>query len=104
MTARELAWLAGAPARTLLLGVIGVYRAVFSGWLGGQCRFSPTCSQYAHDAIRAHGAFRGSALAAWRIARCNPYGRGGLDPVPPARHRRGDPYDEVVQVHEEASA
>lgn len=106
MTARELAWLAGAPVRASLLGAIGVYRAVFSGWLGGQCRFSPTCSQYAQDAIRAHGALRGSALAVWRIARCNPYGRGGFEPVPPARHPRGKdhPYDGIAQAHEEASA
>ena len=56
-----------------------------SGWLGGQCRFHPTCSRYAEEAIRTHGAIRGSILAAGRVLRCNPFGRGGLDPVPRAR-------------------
>ena len=74
---------AGAPARTMLIGAIGVYRVALSGWLGGQCRFSPSCSQYAEEAIRSHGALRGSAMALWRVLRCNPFGRGGLEPVPP---------------------
>ena len=86
MTAlRRAAWAAGAPARALLIGGIRVYRLVLSGWLGGQCRFLPTCSRYAEEAIATHGAVRGSALAARRILRCNPFGRGGLDPVPAAR-------------------
>lgn len=104
MTAREFAWLAGAPVRATLLGAIGIYRTVFSGWLGGQCRFTPTCSQYGQDAIRLHGALRGSALAVWRIGRCNPYGRGGFDPVPLARRLHGQPYDNIAHVNEEASA
>jgi putative membrane protein insertion efficiency factor len=72
----------GAPVRMVLIGAIRLYRIVLSGWLGGQCRFSPTCSHYAEQAIRTHGALRGSALAVGRILRCNPFGRGGLDPVP----------------------
>ena len=104
MTVHELAWRGGAPARTLLTGAIHVYRAVFSGWLGGQCRYYPTCSHYAEDAIRHHGALRGSALAIWRIARCNPYGRGGFDPVPQTRHGRNSVYDDVVHSSEEARA
>ena len=72
----------GAPLRWVLLGAIRVYRATLSGWLGGQCRFYPSCSHYAEDAIRTHGALRGSGLAAWRVLRCNPFGRGGLEPVP----------------------
>ena len=55
---------AGAPVRALEIGLIRVYRATLSGWLGGQCRFYPTCSHYAEDAIREHGAVRGTALAA----------------------------------------
>ncbi|HMI30395.1 MAG TPA: membrane protein insertion efficiency factor YidD [Candidatus Limnocylindrales bacterium] len=71
----------GAPARALLLAAIRLYRATLSGVLGGQCRFYPTCSHYAEDAIRTQGALKGSVRAAWRVLRCNPFGRGGLDPV-----------------------
>ena len=74
------------PARWVLLGGIRVYRATLSGWLGGQCRFYPTCSHYAEDAIRTHGARQGSALATWRVLRCNPYGAGGVDHVPFQHH------------------
>lgn len=83
--ARRVLWGLGAPARILLLGLIGAYRLLLSGWLGGQCRFYPTCSRYAEEAIRAHGAVRGSALAAWRIARCGPFTLGGVDHVPPRK-------------------
>jgi putative membrane protein insertion efficiency factor len=75
-------WRAGTPARWLLLTSIRVYRGTAAGWLGGQCRFYPSCSHYAETAIRTHGAIRGSALAIWRILRCNPYGAGGVDHVP----------------------
>ncbi|HEX7144151.1 MAG TPA: membrane protein insertion efficiency factor YidD, partial [Gaiellaceae bacterium] len=64
--ARGLSWIVGAPARGLLIGLIRLYRLTLSGWLGGQCRFYPTCSRYAEDAIRTHGAVRGTALSAWR--------------------------------------
>lgn len=80
---RRLLWRAGAPVRLSLLGVIALYRLTLSWWLGGQCRFSPTCSHYAEEAIRTHGALRGSLLALRRVLRCNPFGRGGIDPVPP---------------------
>jgi putative membrane protein insertion efficiency factor len=83
--ARRLTWIFGAPARALLLGLIQLYRMTLSGWLGGQCRFYPTCSHYAEDAIRARGFAAGWALAAWRIARCNPFGKGGLEPAPESR-------------------
>ncbi len=76
---------AGAPVRAFEIGLIRVYRATLSGWLGGQCRFYPTCSHYAEDAIREYGAVRGIGLAAWRILRCNPFGAGGIDRV----RRRG---------------
>lgn len=78
-------WAVGAPARALLVGLIRVYRATLSGWLGGQCRFYPTCSHYGEEAIHTHGALRGSMLTVWRIMRCNPFGEGGIDRVPPAR-------------------
>jgi uncharacterized protein len=83
---------AGAPIRMVLLTLIGAYRLTLSGVLGGQCRFHPSCSHYAEEAIRTHGAIRGSGLAMWRILRCNPFGRGGSDPVPP-----GTMYDPVVR-------
>ncbi|MGH3927055.1 MAG: membrane protein insertion efficiency factor YidD [Pseudonocardiaceae bacterium] len=79
---RRVLWNAGAPARLVLLAAIRTYQLTLSGWLGGQCRFSPTCSRYAEEAIRSLGATRGSFLATRRLLRCNPFGRGGLDPVP----------------------
>jgi putative membrane protein insertion efficiency factor len=88
---RQGLWMAGAPARGLLIAGIRLYRSTLSGWLGGQCRFYPTCSHYAESAVAEHGAIKGSVMAAWRVARCNPFGRGGIDPVPtPAR------YDHVI--------
>jgi uncharacterized protein len=71
----------GAPVRALEIGFIRLYRATLSGWLGGQCRFYPTCSHYAEQAIRERGASIGTVLAVWRILRCNPFGAGGIDPV-----------------------
>jgi putative membrane protein insertion efficiency factor len=104
---RSLLWQAGAPARLILRGAISLYRLTLSGWLGGQCRFSPSCSRYAEEAIRTHGAFKGSLLMVGRVLRCNPFGRGGLDPVPrahphnPARRLGADlpnlPYDSAIQ-------
>ena len=90
-TSRGPLWTLGAPVRWALLGSIVVYRVTLSGWLGGQCRFSPTCSHYAEGAIRTHGAVRGAYLATRRVLRCNPFHPGGLDPVPPS------PYDVAIQ-------
>ena len=92
----RIAWKAGAPARLALLGLIRLYRVTLSGWLGGQCRFYPTCSHYAEDAIRMHGAVRGTVMAAWRIARCGPFTDGGVDRVPAPRRSTG--YDAVIQA------
>jgi putative membrane protein insertion efficiency factor len=69
-------------AAHLLVALIGVYRKVLSPLLPRHCRYEPTCSAYAVEAIRTHGALRGSALAMRRIARCHPFHPGGLDPVP----------------------
>ncbi|MEG1050267.1 MAG: membrane protein insertion efficiency factor YidD [Oscillospiraceae bacterium] len=65
---------------------IKLYQKFISPLLGNNCRFYPTCSAYAIEAIEVHGALKGLVLAVWRILRCNPYGKGGVDPVPP-KHR-----------------
>lgn len=66
----------------VLIGLIRGYRYLFSPWLGARCRFHPTCSHYALDAIESHGAARGTVLAARRLLRCHPWCAGGYDPVP----------------------
>jgi putative membrane protein insertion efficiency factor len=68
--------------KALLLGAIRAYRLLLSPWWGGQCRFSPTCSDYAAEAITRHGSLSGSWLALRRLARCHPWCAGGFDPVP----------------------
>lgn len=69
----------------ILLLLIRGYRYLLSPWLGSQCRFHPTCSAYAEQAISTHGSVRGIWLAAARIAKCHPWHAGGLDPVPPRK-------------------
>ena len=64
------------------LAAIYAYRVLLGPWLGGHCRFHPTCSQYALDAYRLHGPVRGSWLTLRRLARCHPLGGRGVDPVP----------------------
>jgi uncharacterized protein len=71
-------------ARHALLALLAFYRVVLSPFVGGGCRFVPSCSEYAHDAVIEHGALRGGWLALRRLSRCHPLGSYGLDPVPPA--------------------
>ncbi len=71
--------------RRLLAAPIRFYRYFLSPWLGSACRFEPTCSLYALEALDRHGAVRGTALAAHRVLRCHPGCAGGLDPVPATR-------------------
>ncbi len=78
-----MAWLMAAPVR--------LYRATFSPIVGMHCRFQPTCSAYALEALEKHGALRGGLLTAWRILRCNPWGGAGYDPPPEPRRRRPRP-------------
>jgi len=66
----------------LLILPIRFYQKVISPIKPPSCRFTPTCSQYAIEAIRKHGPFKGLYLAVWRILRCNPWGGSGYDPVP----------------------
>ncbi|HXV75553.1 MAG TPA: membrane protein insertion efficiency factor YidD [Candidatus Polarisedimenticolaceae bacterium] len=69
-------------ARSLLVALLRVYQRIVSPFLPRACRFYPSCSQYAIEAIDLHGAARGSWLAVKRLARCQPFSRGGFDPVP----------------------
>jgi putative membrane protein insertion efficiency factor len=73
---------AHSAAGRAVVGTLSAYRAVVSPWLGSRCRFHPSCSAYAIEAVQIHGALRGTALAARRIARCHPWHPGGHDPVP----------------------
>ena len=67
--------------RWLLIQLVLLYRATLGRLLGGQCRFQPTCSQYAIDAVNKHGPWRGSWMTAKRICRCHPWGGKGYDPA-----------------------
>lgn len=66
----------------LIILVIRAYQIVLAPFVGGACRFQPSCSAYAVEAVATHGAWRGSLLAARRLSRCHPLGRAGFDPVP----------------------
>jgi hypothetical protein len=74
--------------RAILLGLIWIYRRTLSPVLGARCRFEPSCSVYAEEAIQTHGALRGGRMAIWRLLRCQPFARGGIDPVPGPRSPR----------------
>ena len=74
--------------QTLVLYFIKAYRVVLSPFLGQACRFEPSCSRYAEEAIKAHGLIKGSALGVKRICRCHPWNEGGFDPVPDANHHQ----------------
>ena len=66
----------------ILVAFIRLYQVFISPLLGANCRFSPTCSHYAIEAIRKYGALKGGYLSVWRILRCHPFHPGGYDPVP----------------------
>lgn len=69
--------------RWVLLGLIRLYQMLVSPALpAGTCRFYPSCSHYGYQAIYKYGVLKGSLMAAWRVLRCNPFNRGGYDPVP----------------------
>lgn len=71
----------------LLLLLVRLYRRLLSPLTGARCRFLPTCSEYAEESLREHGAARGAALAARRLLRCHPFGPSGFDPVPAPRRK-----------------
>lgn len=81
------------PLTWLLIGFVKAWRAVISPLYGDVCKYYPSCSAYGLQALQVHGALRGSAMIVWRILRCNPWSRGGHDPVPgtdPAGHDAPD--------------
>jgi len=67
--------------RSIIAGLISLYQKALSPWLPQSCRFYPTCSEYSRQAILKYGTIKGGAMAAWRILRCNPWNKGGVDPV-----------------------
>lgn len=79
------------PLAYVLSLPVRAYRIIFSPWVGFNCRYQPTCSAYALEALEKHGAFRGSYLAARRIGRCHPFGSTGYDPVPPCKNDKNEP-------------
>ncbi|HEX8098698.1 MAG TPA: membrane protein insertion efficiency factor YidD [Actinomycetota bacterium] len=99
---RRAAWIAGAPFRFVLLMLIGVYRLTLGKVIGGNCRFYPSCSAYAEGAIANAGWARGLALSAWRLLRCNPFSKGGVD-HPPARRSFTPMYDSNIRTAEVSS-
>lgn len=68
----------------LMIFIVKLYQQIVSPWMPATCRFSPTCSHYAIEALKLHGAVKGSALTLWRLLRCQPFCCGGFDPVPRA--------------------
>ena len=91
--------MSGAPDRTPplakpLIVLIAGYQRWISAGLPPTCRFYPSCSAYAVEALREHGLLKGTALAVWRLVRCAPWHPGGVDLVPPRRHRRAETVDE----------
>jgi hypothetical protein len=77
------------PLTAILRGAIRVYQLTLAGLIGHTCRFEPSCSHYAREALAVHGPVRGLWLAVRRLARCHPWGRFGYDPVPPRRIPHG---------------
>jgi putative membrane protein insertion efficiency factor len=76
-----------SPGQRAALALLRVYKGLFSPLFAGSCRFVPSCSEYAADAVREHGVLRGTLLAARRLGRCHPFGGHGLDLVPERRPR-----------------
>lgn len=68
--------------KRILIAIVRGYKKYISPLLPPSCRFTPTCSEYAVEALQKHGAWKGSLLAVWRVLRCNPFCKGGYDPVP----------------------
>ncbi|WP_322180856.1 membrane protein insertion efficiency factor YidD [Neglectibacter caecimuris] len=74
--------------KRILIGLIRFYRSAISSRTAASCKYIPTCSQYGIEAIERFGALKGSLLTIWRILRCNPWSRGGYDPVPEKKEKK----------------
>lgn len=85
----------------VFMGLIRLYQWTISPLLGPVCRYHPSCSRYGYEAMRVHGAAKGTALTVWRLLRCNPWSRGGYDPAPPHGQWRPEP-DETSTVADDA--
>lgn len=81
----------------VLVGIVKAYRLLLSPWLGSACRFEPTCSVYALQALELHGAAKGSYLTLRRLGRCHPWCNGGYDPVPGSLFSHNTPSPETSQ-------
>lgn len=95
--------MASAVSRALawpLIQAVRVYRFAISPWLGMNCRYDPTCSNYAIEALQTHGALKGIGLALARIGRCHPWGGSGYDPVPGDRDTNHSVSGKNTDVHE----
>ena len=88
-----------SPLGSIAAAPIRFYRRYISPLKPRMCRFSPTCSQYAIEALEMHGLLRGSMLAIWRLLRCQPFARGGYDPVP-ARDEQHRHHHHLGHLHE----
>lgn len=76
--------------KNLLIRFIKFYQKNISANTSSKCKYFPTCSNYAVEALQIHGFFKGTLLAIWRVLRCNPFSRGGFDPVPEKKKKRGN--------------
>jgi putative membrane protein insertion efficiency factor len=74
--------------KRVLLAILRFYKRNISPLLPNACIYTPTCSEYAMEAIQKHGVFKGMGLAIWRVLRCNPFAKGGYDPVPEPKKRK----------------
>lgn len=101
--APEVGSSARSPLAVVLLALVRGYQQVVSPWLPPRCRFYPTCSGYAIDALRERGALVGFVLAGYRLLRCNPWARGGVDHVP-HRGERWPSWDGVVDHRTETGS
>jgi putative membrane protein insertion efficiency factor len=95
--ARRVLWIAGWPVRFSLLTLVRLYRLTLGQVIGGGCRFYPSCSAYAEQAIGELGAIRGTALTVWRVLRCSPLSKGGVDHPPTRSTYDTDIHDRVAQ-------
>jgi uncharacterized protein len=88
----------------LALSLIRLYQHTVSRVLPPSCRFVPSCSEYGHEAIERYGVVRGGALAAWRVARCNPWGGHGYDPVPDLKARAASSGQQTANANQNSEA